>query len=61
MPIYSPEGPPSGFIWGQLSPVKSRVTGVFNYEENTDFEVEYVIESAPLMNMSQKMSRIQEM
>ena len=47
LPIYSPEGPPPGFMWGQLSPVKSRVTGVFNYEENTDFEVEYVIESAP--------------
>ena len=47
MPIYSPEGPPPGFMWGQLSPLKSRVTGVFNYEENTDFEVEYVIESAP--------------
>ncbi len=47
LPIYSPEGPPPGFMWGQLSPLKSRVTGVFNYEENTDFEVEYVIESAP--------------
>ncbi len=47
LPIYSPEGPPPGFMWGQLSPVKSRVTGIFNYEENTDFEVEYVIESAP--------------
>ena len=47
LPIYSPEDQSSGFMWGQLSPVKSRVTGVFNYEENTDFEVEYVIESAP--------------
>ena len=47
LPIYSPEGPPPGFMWGQLSPIKSRVTGIFNYEENTDFEVEYVIESAP--------------
>ena len=47
LPIYSPEGPPPGFMWGQLSPLKSRVTGIFNYEENTDFEVEYVIESAP--------------
>ena len=47
LPIYSPEGPPPGFTWGQLSPLKSRVTGIFNYEENTDFEVEYVIESAP--------------
>ena len=47
MPIYSPDGPPSGFGWGQVSPSKSRIKGVFNYEKNTDFEVEYVIESAP--------------
>ena len=47
LPIYSPDGPPPGFNWGQLSPSKSRVIGIHNYEENTDFEVEYVIESAP--------------
>lgn len=47
MPIYSPDGPPPGFGWGQVSPSKSRIKGVYNYEENTDFEVEYVIESAP--------------
>ena len=37
----------SRFNWGQLSPAKSRVLGVYNYEKNTDFEVEHVIESAP--------------
>ena len=37
----------SRFNWGQISPTKSRVLGVYNYEQNTDFEVEYVIESAP--------------
>ena len=47
LPIYSPDGPPPGFTWGQVSPFKSRVAGVYNYEKNTDFEVEYVIESAP--------------
>ena len=37
----------SRFNWGQVSPSKSRVLGVYNYEKNTDFEVEHVIESAP--------------
>ena len=37
----------SRFNWGQVSPTKSRVLGVYNYEKNTDFEVEHVIESAP--------------
>ena len=37
----------SRFNWGQISATKSRVLGVYNYEQNTDFEVEYVIESAP--------------
>ena len=37
----------SRFNWGQISPTKSRVLGVYNYEQNTDFEVEYGIESAP--------------
>ena len=48
LPIFSPEYfSPSRFAWGQVSPTKSRVLYVHNYEENTDFEVEYVIESAP--------------
>tara|TARA_Y200000002_G_scaffold210386_1_gene173548 strand:- start:2172 stop:4667 length:2496 start_codon:yes stop_codon:yes gene_type:complete len=48
LPIFSPEDfSPSRFAWGQVSPTKSRVLDVHNYEENTDFEVEYVIESAP--------------
>jgi len=29
----------SRFNWGQVSPTKSRVLGVYNYEKNTDFEV----------------------
>ena len=37
----------SRFNWGQVSPTKSRILGVYNYEKNTDFEVEHVIESAP--------------
>ena len=45
----TPEGDyhSSRFNWGQVSPTKSRVLGVYNYEQNTDFEVEHVIESAP--------------
>ena len=30
-----------------ISPIKSRVVNLFNYEKNTDFEVEYVLESQP--------------
>ena len=37
----------SSFGWGMVSPTKSRVKNLFNYEKNTDFEVEYVIESQP--------------
>ena len=37
----------SSFGWGMVSPTKSRVKSLFNYEKNTDFEVEYVIESQP--------------
>ena len=32
---------------GQLSATKSRVLEVYNYKQNTDFEVEHVIENAP--------------
>ena len=47
-PISSDEDYQSSrFNWGQVSPSKSRVLGVYNYEKNTDFEVEHVIESAP--------------
>ena len=38
---------PSGCRLGQLSPTKSRILSVHNYEQNTDFEVEHVIENAP--------------
>ena len=37
----------SSFGWGMISPSKSRIKNLFNYEKNTDFEVEYVIESQP--------------
>ena len=37
----------SSFGWGMISPSKSRIKNFFNYEKNTDFEVEYVIESQP--------------
>ena len=46
-PISSDDDYHSSFNWGQVSPTKSRVLGVYNYEKNTDFEVEHVIESAP--------------
>ncbi len=47
-PISSPDDyHSSGFGWGMISTSKSRVQNLFNYEKNTDFEVEYVIESQP--------------
>ena len=46
LPVYSSDDPHSGFSWGQINSYKSRVKNVFNYETNTDFEVEYVIESS---------------
>ena len=46
LPVYSSDDPHSGFSWGQINSSKSRVRNVFNYETNTDFEVEYVIESS---------------
>ena len=47
-PISSPDDYHSStFGWGMVSPLKSRVTKLYNYEKNTDFEVEYVIESQP--------------
>ena len=35
----------SSMNWGQVSPTKSRIVEVNNYQENTDFQVEYIIES----------------
>ena len=46
LPVYSSDDPHSGFSWGQINSSKSRVKNVFNYETNTDFEVEYVIDSS---------------
>ena len=46
VPIMSPDSYHQGSMsWGQISPVKSRILSVHNYEENTDFQVEYVIEN----------------
>ncbi len=44
---YEDNYDPSRCKFGQLSPSKSRVLGVYNYKQNTDFEVEHVIENAP--------------
>jgi hypothetical protein len=47
-PISSPDDyHSSSFGWGMISLGKSRVKNLYNYKKNTDFEVEYVIESQP--------------
>ena len=47
-PISSPDDyHSSSFNWGMISPIKSRIVNLYNYEKNTDFEVEYVLESQP--------------
>lgn len=46
VPIMSPDSYHQGAMsWGQISPSKSRILNIHNYEENTDFQVEYVIEN----------------
>ena len=46
VPIMSPDSYHQGSMsWGQISPTKSRILNIHNYEENTDFQVEYVIEN----------------
>ena len=45
-PISSPDSGPS-FRWGGISPKKSSIRGIFNYPQNTDFEVDYVFENPP--------------
>ena len=47
IPIFSGDYTDSRFNWGPISSNKSRIVEVYNYEMNTDFEVEYVIESPP--------------
>ena len=47
IPIFSGDYSASRFNWGPISSNKSRIVEVYNYEMNTDFEVEYVIESPP--------------
>jgi len=46
-PVPYPKAPPPKFKWGKLSKEKSRIKTIHNYPENTDVEIEYVIESAP--------------
>ena len=46
-PLENFDNPKEKFKWGQLSKEKSRIIGIFNYPENTDIEVEYVIENPP--------------
>ena len=46
-PLENLDNPKEKFKWGQLSKEKSRIIGIFNYPENTDIEVEYVIENPP--------------
>ena len=42
------------FRWGQISNAKSKIERILNYPENTDFEVELVIESAPSFNYEEE-------
>ena len=53
-PISRPSSDENSFRWGQISPTKSRIKRVLNYPENTDFEVELVIESAPSFNYEEE-------
>ena len=53
-PISRPSSDENSFRWGQISPTKSRIKRVLNYPENTDFEVELVIESAPSYNYEEE-------
>ena len=53
-PLSSPSGDENSFRWGQISTAKSRIKRVLNYPENTDFEVELVIENAPSFNYEEE-------
>ena len=49
-PIPYPSSYPGSdneFRWGAISREKTKINDVYNYPGNTDFEVEYVLESAP--------------
>ena len=49
-PIARPFASEDSFRWGQISPTKSKIERIINYPENTDIEVELVIESQPSFN-----------
>ena len=53
-PIPYPENPNNKFQWGQLSKEKSRVIATYNYPDNTDIEIEHVIENPPSRDYKQK-------
>ncbi len=53
-PIPYPENPNNKFQWGQLSKEKSRVVATYNYPDNTDIEIEHVIENPPSRDYKQK-------
>ena len=53
-PIPSPFENEKSFRWGQVSSSKSRIEGIHNYPNNTDIEVELVIESAPSYNYKEE-------
>jgi len=45
-PISRPDSGPS-FRWGGINPKKSSIKEIYNYPQNTDFEVDYVFENPP--------------
>jgi len=53
-PIPRPFQDEQSFRWGQISQSKSKIERVINYPENTDIEVELVIESAPSFNYEEE-------
>jgi len=53
-PISRPSGDEDSFKWGQISKAKSKIERILNYPENTDFEVELVMESAPSFNYEEE-------
>ena len=53
-PVSRPSDDENSFRWGQISATKSKIERIINYPENTDFEVELVIESAPSFNYEEE-------
>jgi hypothetical protein len=53
-PIARPFDDESSFRWGQISPTKSKIERIINYPQNTDVEVELVIENAPSLSYEEE-------